>query len=89
MKGKITKDNIALLSKTAHELLHLMECKDRKYYEALNMILKYINTSNEPPNDILREVIEFIINDFISSHYNDINSKGKPLIKEEYIRRKQ
>lgn len=83
--GKATVDNGALLIRTSHEYLHLIECKDIKTYAALNKIFKFINNQKYEPTTEQREIIEYFLNQFELAHKEDTNSKGKPLIKPKYL----
>lgn len=84
-KRKIT--NGALLMPQAHEYLHIIEYKDIKTYKAINKIFKIINTQLHEPDLEQRSIIEYLLLEFEDKHRNDLNSKGKILIKDKYLRR--
>ena len=85
--GKDLLNNGALLMPKAHEYLHIIEYVHKHYYELLNMIFKIVNNQYCEPNKDQREAIEFILQDFEYHHMKDTNSKGKRLIKPEYLKR--
>ena len=85
--GKKTIHNGALLMPHAHNYLHVIECKEIKTYEMINKLFKIINTQLHEPNMEQREIIEYLLLEFEDKHRNDLNSKGKILIKDKYLRR--
>lgn len=85
--GELVKDNIALLTDTAHNYLHLIEYKDRPIYEALNEILKIVNKQGYSPTYEQYRIINCLLEMFEEKHINDKNSKGKTLIKHKYLER--
>ena len=85
--GLLRIDNIALLMDVSHRYLHLIEYKDYKRYKHINEIFKIINEQRCEPTLEQREIIEYMLREFEETHKNDRNSKGKVLIKEEYLRR--
>ncbi len=85
--GKKTIDNGALLTRTSHQYLHLIESKEDKLYYAINQLLKLINKQKTPPTQEQRQIMDFLLDEFYKEHYNDKNAKGKPLIKEKYLKR--
>jgi hypothetical protein len=84
-KRKIT--NGALLMPQAHEYLHIIEYRDFKIYEAINKMFKIINTQLHEPDLEQRNIIEYLLLEFEDKHREDLNSKGKILIKDKYLRR--
>ena len=84
--GKETRGNGAILFSTPHEYLHVIENKDEKYFyylssEMLDMNIKgYLDIQN-----LLS--INAILEEFEHKYKYDKTSKGKKLIKEEYLRR--
>jgi hypothetical protein len=85
--GKKTIHNGALLMPHSHNYLHIIECKDIKTYEMINKLFKIINTQLHEPNMEQREIIEYLLLEFEDKHREDLNSKGKILIKDKYLRR--
>lgn len=85
--GKKTIHNGALLMPHSHNYLHIIECKEIKIYEMINKLFKIINTQLHEPNMEQREIIEYLLLEFEDKHRNDLNSKGKILIKDKYLRR--
>lgn len=85
--GKLELSNGALLVPTAHQYLHLIECKDIDTYITINKLFKIINNQLYEPTKEQREIIEYLLQDFEYQHRNDKNSKGKSLIKREYKQR--
>jgi monoamine oxidase len=85
--GKRTINNGAILMPHAHEYLHIIEYKDIKTYEMINKLFKIINTQLHEPNMEQREIIEYLLLEFEDKHREDLNSKGKILIKDKYLRR--
>lgn len=85
--GKKTIDNGALLTRTSHQYLHLIESKEDKLYYAINQLLKLINKQKTPPTQEQRQMMDFLLDEFYKEHCKDKNAKGKPLIKDKYIKR--
>lgn len=85
--GKLVLDNIALLSKCGHQYLHIIEFKEHKIYEMLNKMFEIINRQGHAPTEDQRFVIQYLLDEFYSLHKNDKNSKGKTLIRYDYISR--
>lgn len=85
--GRLEWDNIALLMPTAHQYLHLIECKDIDTYVALNKTFKMINSRRDAPTDAQRELVEYLLCEFEKVHRWDKGSKGKLLIQRKYLER--
>ena len=85
--GKKTIDNGALLTRTSHQYLHLIESKEDKLYYAINQLLKLINKQKTPPSQEQRQIMDFLLDEFYKAHEHDKNAKGKPLIKDKYLKR--
>ena len=85
--GKLTWENTAVLFETPHNYLHLIECKDFEIFslvtsEIYDMKIKgYLDRENLHYIDDALSYFEF-------EHCGDTTKKGKPLIKDEYTRRK-
>lgn len=85
--GLWTLDNGALLTVTGHQYLHTIECKEIKIYIMLNKMFEIINRQRHAPTPDQREIIDYLLNEFYELHKYDKNSKGKTLIKYDYVRR--
>ena len=85
--GKREVSNGCLLMPVAHRYVHLIEYKDIDTYVAINKIFKYINEQQHEPTMEQREILEYLLTQFESKHRWDKGSKGKLLIKREYLRR--
>ena len=85
--GKEVIENGAVLNKTAHEYLHIIEYKDIGTYIAINKILKIINEQRDKPTTEQLEIISKILLMFEEEHKEDKTSKGKRLIKHQYLDR--
>ena len=85
--GKETIENGAVLNKTAHEYLHIIEYKDIGTYIAINKILKIINEQRDKPTIEQLQIISKLLSMFEEEHRYDKTSKGKRLIKHQYLER--
>lgn len=85
--GKATIDNGALLTINAHNYLHIIEQKDITTYAYINKMFEIINKQLHEPNQDQRFVIEYLLKEFERNHMEDKNSKGKLLIKKEWLER--
>lgn len=85
--GKMEMDNIALLMPVSHEYLHLIECIDKTTYNLINRLFKQFIEQYQEPNSDQRQIVEYILRDFESAYKDRTNSKGKLLIKSEYLKR--
>ena len=85
--GKEIIENGAVLNKTAHEYLHIIEYKDIGTYIAINKILKIINEQRDKPTTEQLEIISKILSMFEEEHKEEKTSKGKRLIKHQYLDR--
>lgn len=85
--GKETIENGALLLPIPHHYLHVIEYRDIKTYIAINKIFEYVNRQGYEPTQEQREIIEYLLQQFEKKHKNDTSSKGKKLIKYEYLQR--
>lgn len=85
--GKQIISNGALLMPIGHQYLHLIEYKDYKTYKYINDIFKVVNKQEYEPTKEQRETLEYILQKFEYKHKHDTNSKGKKLIKPEYLDR--
>lgn len=80
-------NNTALLIETSHQYLNIIECRDLAMYIELNKIFKTINEQRHQPTDTQRRLVEEILQQFELEHKDDRNSKGKKLIKYNYLQR--
>ena len=85
--GKATIDNGALLTTNAHNYLHIIEQRDILTYTYINKMFEIINKQLHEPNADQRYVIEYLLKEFERNHMGDKNSKGKLLIKKEWLER--
>lgn len=84
--GEESVENGALLTRTAHDILHKLEIICPELYEEYNCIFKIINLSKRPPSPAIKELIEEknILADRIIFEYYKSESKierAKRLIK--------
>lgn len=87
MGGKETLENGAILTKIAHSYLHIIESRDLILYEYINSILKQINEQRTSPTEAQLKAIEYALCMFERVHIQDKSSKGKVLIKREFLKR--
>lgn len=85
--GKEESKNGAILTKFAHEYLHIIETRDLQLYEYINNVLLQINEQMHEPLERQILAIWYMLEIFEEQHKNDTTSKGKVLIKNEYRRR--
>ena len=86
--GKLEISNGAILTKNAHEFLHIIESRDLDMYEYINTILKEINVQGHMPIERQLKAIDSILNQFAREHCGDRARNGNLLIKERYLRKK-
>lgn len=87
--GKYSLDNGAVLChSSSHRYLHTIEHKDLDMYVYINKILKDINNQGYLPTKEQLLLIFDCLDRFEKEYSGAVNSKGKPLIKEEYTKRK-
>ena len=85
--GPFTFDNGALLrGDTSHEYLHIIEYNDLDMYLYINNILKQINDQRARPTKQQLLAIRDVLLQFEREHDTETNSKGKLLIKQQYIK---
>ena len=87
--GKEVIDNGALLMPvaSAHQYLHLIECKEKDIYIALNKLFKMVNSQKHEPTYEQRQFVEYLLKEFESNHKWDKKTKGKLLIQKKYLNR--
>jgi len=85
--GKETIENGAILTKDAHEYLHLIETRDLKLYEYINNVLMQINEQCFEPLRRQLLAIDFLLKLFEEQHSEDLTCKKELIIKKKYLRR--
>ena len=85
--GEKTIKNGAILTKLAHEYLHIIETRDLELYVYINNVLLQINEQGFAPLKRQILAIWYMLEIFEKEHKNDKTAKGKNLIKNEYRRR--
>lgn len=86
-KGKEEISNGAVLNRDAHQYLHIIEYKDIDMYITINNILKIINNQHDKPTVEQLQIISKLLSTFEEEHKYDKTSKGKRLIRKEYLGR--
>lgn len=84
--GKETIENGAILTKTGHEYLHIIESRDIELYNYINNVLKQINEQGFMPLKRQLLAINYLLEIFEKEHFRDKTKKGKTLIKDKYIK---
>lgn len=82
--GKEEIKNGAVLTKIAHQYLHILESRDKELYNLLNNVLWQINEQGFAPLDRQLLAIDYILRIFEEKYSNERSSSGKILIKREY-----
>lgn len=86
LDGKTTFDNGALLIKTSHNYIHIIESYEFRLFIELSQELK-----NEHKDGITKEhllAIRQMLEYFEYKYGNQYTKKGLPIIKEEFVRRR-
>lgn len=86
--GREIITNGALLMPIPHQYLHIIEFKDYKTYKHINDVFRIINDQLHEPTREQRETLEYILQEFEYKHREDRTSRGKRLIKIEYLDRR-
>ena len=85
--GKETIENGAILNRnTSHPYLHLIEQIDEKAFNYITSEMIDMNIKRYLDIDNLRRIND-VLSEFEEQHKNDTTSKGKRLIKKEFIER--
>lgn len=85
--GPYARWNGAILcGQTSHPYLHLIEAKDYEIFTYLTSEMIDMNIKGYLDIDNLKNISE-LLKQFEKEHINDRRSKGKALIKEDYLRR--
>lgn len=82
--GKITYDNGAIIQRIPHDYLHIIENVDRELFYYITSEMIDINIKGRLDVKNLKN-ISLLLKEFESKHLGDVTSKGKLLIKPEYI----
>lgn len=82
--GKQEIKNGAILTKIAHQYLHILENRDKELYDLLNNVLWQINEQGFAPLERQLLAIDYILKIFEEKYSNERSSSGKILIKREY-----
>lgn len=85
--GERTFNNGAVLYLSSHSYLHTIEYYDLQKYIFINNILKDINTQRYMPTKEQLKQIEYILREFEKEHEDEVSTRGKVLIKDEYRKR--
>ena len=85
--GKEIITNGALLMPASHQYLHIIEYVDNDRYKTINKIFEFINRQQREPTQDQRDILEYLLSEFEEQHRRDKTSKGKILIKREYMQR--
>lgn len=83
--GEESIENGAILTKIAHEYLHILETRDLEKYIYINNVLKQINEQGFMPLERQLLAINSILEEFERENKYEKSKKGKMLIKKEYI----
>lgn len=84
--GEETQKNGAILTKYAHEYLHIIESRDIELYNYINNVLMQINEQMHEPLERQIKAIWYMLDIFEEKYKEEKTSKGKLLIKNEYIK---
>lgn len=85
--GKETIENGAVLTRTGHEYLHIVESRDIELYNYINNVLKQINEQGFMPLERQLLAIDAMLKMFEKAHRYDRTKSNKRLIKENYLKR--
>jgi len=84
--GKETISNGSILMPVAHNYLHIIEYKEYEIFDAINKIMKICNKKGAVEVSDLK-IINELLKMFEEEHKQDKTSKGKILIKHQYLDR--
>lgn len=85
--GKLTWDNTVVLRENPHNYLHLIEYKDFDIFSFVSSEMYDMKIKGYLDPENLR-YIDDALRYFEREHSGDTTKKGKPLIKEQFTRRK-
>ena len=86
--GKLVISNGAILTKNAHDYLHIIEQRELEMYVYLNNLLTKINEQGFMPTKKQYQTINRMLKEFESLHRKDRTQKNQKLIKQKYLVRK-
>ena len=75
----------ALCRESSHPYLHLIEIREYGIYNAINSILQEIADQNSHPTRDQLIRIRRLLLEYEAYHIDDRNSKGKRLVKKQFI----
>ena len=87
-EGYLKWNGAILNQETSHDYLHLIEAKDREIFEAITSEMIDENIKGHLDIDNLKRIKDLLLY-FEKEHYDDVNKKGKRLIKADYISRRK
>lgn len=85
-QGKETINNGSVLMPISHNYLHIIEYKEFEIFDAINKIMKICNKKGVVEVSDLK-IINELLKMFEEEHRLDKTSKGKILIKHQYLDR--
>lgn len=74
-----------LIRQTSHDYIHIIEHKDLEIYDLITLQLIDENLKGKLDIENLRKIRDYL-EYFEKEHCGDRNNKGKPLIKEMFVR---
>ena len=77
--------NGSVLHINSHSYLHTIEHYDYDKYVFLNKILKQVNEQRYMTTQEQLEQIRYVLLEFQNEYEGKVSSRGKPIIKKEYI----
>lgn len=83
--GEKIISNGALIHTSSHSYIHTIEHYDLDRYIYINTILKAINEQKYMPSKEQLEQIKLALLGFQNEYEGKVSSRGKPIIKKEYI----
>jgi hypothetical protein len=83
--GEKIISNGALIHTSSHSYIHTIEHYDLDRYIYINTILKAINEQKCMPSKEQLEQIKLVLLGFQNEYEDKVSSRGKPIIKKEYI----
>lgn len=83
--GEKIISNGAVLHQSSHSYLHTIEYYDLDKYLFLNDILRQINEQKYQPSIEQLKQIRMVLKEFQNEYEGKTSSRGKPIIKKEYI----
>lgn len=88
LNGPMTVENGAVLNRnTAHDYIHRIEHVDPEIFGLITSEMIDENIKGRLDIENLKKIRDLLLN-FEKEHCSDTMSSGKPLIKEEYVKRR-